>query len=79
MKIILRIYDFIKSWVYYPKMKCYLKERCGVDCVHTRLQYALWHCKAGLLSDMNLKNSKIRISDVKTAWENVYNIHPINK
>lgn len=79
MKMILRIYDFIKSWIYYPKMKHYLKEKCGVDCVHTRLQYALWHCKVGFLSDMNLKNSKIRISDIKNVWKNVYNILPINK
>lgn len=79
MKSVLRIYDFIKSWIYYPKMKRYLNEKCGVDCVHTRIQYALWHCKVGFLSDMNLKNSKIRISDIKNVWKNVYNIHPINK
>lgn len=79
MKMILRIYDFIKSWIYYPKMKHYLKEKCGVDCDHTRIQYALWHCKVGILSDMNLKNSKIRIFDIKNVWKNVYNILPINK
>ena len=77
MKIVLRIYDFIKSWIYYPKMKHYLKEKCGVDCVHTKFQYALWHCKQGILSDMNLKNSEVKISDVKTVWKNIYNIHPI--
>ena len=79
MRAVLRIYDFIKSWVYYPKMKRYLKEKCGVDCVHTRFQYALWHCKQGVLSDVNLRNSEVTIHDVKTAWKNVYNVHPINK
>ena len=79
MKLVLKVYDFIKSWIYYPKMKRYLKEKCGVDCAYTRIQYALWHCKVGFLSDMNLKNSKIRISDIKNVWKNVYNIHPINK
>ena len=77
MKSVLRIYDFIKSWIYYPKMKRYLKEKCGVGCVHTRIKYALWHCKQGILSDMNLKKSEVKISDVKTVWKNVYNVHPI--
>lgn len=79
MKTVLRMYDFIKSWMYYPKMKRYMKEKIEIDYVYTRLQYALWHCREGILSDINLKNSKVEILDVKTAWKNVYNIPPINK
>ena len=49
MKKIKRINDFIKSFFYYPKMKRWLKDRCGVDYPLSRLEYALWHCKAGEL------------------------------
>ena len=39
------IIDFIKSYFYYPKMKKYLKDRCGIYYSQSRLNYALWHCK----------------------------------
>lgn len=28
--IIARVVDFIKSWLYYPEMKRYLREKCNV-------------------------------------------------
>ena len=49
MKKIKRIDDFIKSIFYYPKMKRYLKERCGIVYTVSMLEYAKWHCKAGKL------------------------------
>ena len=39
------IIDFIKSYFYYPRMKKYLKDRCGIIFPYSRLKYALWHCK----------------------------------
>lgn len=26
-----KIIDFIKSWLYYPKMVKYLKDKCGIE------------------------------------------------
>lgn len=79
MKIILRIYDFIKSWKYYPTMKKYLKEKCKVKCRHFRLRYALWHCKEDIISDVNMKYSDAKIKDVSKVWGNVYKLRPIEK
>lgn len=75
MKVVLRIYDFIKSWVYYPKMKQYLKDKCGVDYPNTRLQYSFWHCRAGMLCDNHI--GKVRYTDVKNIWKDTYKHHPI--
>ena len=79
MKIILRTYDFIKSWRYYPTMKKYLEEKCHVKCPYSRLRYALWHCKQGILSDVNLKYRDVKIKDVSGVWGNVYKLRPIEK
>lgn len=40
MEHILRIYDFIKSWMYYPKMKFYLW-KLGIDYPESRFAYSL--------------------------------------
>ena len=79
MKIILRTYDFIKSWKYYPIMKKYLEEKCHVKCTYSRLRYALWHCKQGILSDVNLKYRDVKVKDVSEVWGNVYKLRPIEK
>ena len=79
MKIILRTYDFIKSWKYYPIMKKYLQEKCHVKCPYSRLRYALWHCKQGILSDVNLKYRDVKVKDVSEVWGNVYKLRPIEK
>lgn len=47
--IILRISDFIKSCIYYPKMKKYLKEKIGIDYKLSMFEYAWFHCHAGRL------------------------------
>lgn len=47
--IMRRMIDFIKSWVYYPKMMKYLKDKCGIDYPCSRLKYSWWHCYAGKL------------------------------
>ena len=39
--------DFIKSWIYYPNMFKYLKDRCNIEYPKSRLEYAWWHCHAG--------------------------------
>lgn len=50
------IKDFIKSWIYYPKMVKYLKEKGYIE-PYARLKYSLWHCtvvrkwQKGLLND----------------------------
>ena len=79
MKIVLRAYDFIKSWRYYPAMKKYLEEKCKVKCPHSRLKYALWHCKEDILSNVNLKYRDVKIKGVSEAWDNVYKLRPIEK
>lgn len=77
MKSILRIYDFIKAWIYYPKMKRYLKDRCGVDYQNTRLRYSLWHCRTGMLCDDHI--DKVSYSDIKNIWKLVYMRYPTKK
>lgn len=62
-KHILRMYDFIRSWIYYPKMKEHLKS-IGIKQVMSRLQYALRHSKAGKLSDIGYENLKPTIKDI---------------
>lgn len=81
MKTILRIYDFFKSWMYYRKMKKYLK-RIGVDeekCGMNRLQYSLWHSHSGMISDTGYENMKPEIKDIRDGWKSVYNREPIEK
>lgn len=79
MKIILQAYDFIKSWRYYPTMKKYLEEKCCVKCSHSRLGYALWHCKDGILSDVGIKNLHTDFRKVSDSWKSVYHRQPMEK
>ena len=44
-----RMIDFIKSWLYYPKMVKYLKDKCGIEYKNSRLGYSWWHCHTGKL------------------------------
>ena len=52
-----RIVDYIKSWIYYPKMKKYFDDRNMSN--HNpwrnqkfaRFKYASWHCKRGKLKN----------------------------
>ena len=60
-------------------MKKYLEEKCRVKCPYSRLRYALWHCKHGILSDVNLKYKDVKIKDVSEVWGNVYKLRPIEK
>lgn len=45
-KSFLRIIDFIKSWIYYPKMVKYIKKSYCIDLSDrwSRFEYAWWHC-----------------------------------
>lgn len=79
MKIVLRAYDFIKSWKYYPTMKKYLEEKCRVKFPHSRLRYALWHCKNGILSDAGIENLHTDFKTVSDSQETVYHREPITK
>lgn len=49
-----RILDFIKSWIYYPKLKEYATEQGGwmKESISKtgRLKYAWWHCRKGIYS-----------------------------
>ena len=53
MRIIERIADYIKSCLYYPKMKKYFDERDMAGCNHWKnerfamFKYAWWHCHVG--------------------------------
>ena len=44
-----KMIDFIKSWLYYPKMVKYLKDKCGIEYKNSRLGYSWWHCHTGKL------------------------------
>lgn len=79
MKIILQAYDFLKSWRYYPTMKKYLEEKCCAKCPRSRLGYALWHCKNGILLDVGIENLSTTLKDVSDGWERVYRKNPIKK
>ena len=79
MKVILQVYDFIKSWLYYPTMEKYVEEKCKVKCPFSRLKYALWHSKEGVSSDANLKHRDVKIRDTSEVWDNVYKFRPIEK
>lgn len=78
MKFVLRVYDFIKSWMYYPKMKSYLWG-LGVDYPESRFTYSLWHCQSGKLSDAGYENLKPRLKNMYDDWKRVYNMKPIEK
>lgn len=49
-------------------MKKYLEEKCGVNYPGSRLEYALGHCRVGILSDVNLKRRYVKIKDVSEVW-----------
>lgn len=57
MKIIERISDYIKSWLYYPTMKKYFDDRKMSECNtwrnkrFARFKYAWWHCHVGKLKE----------------------------
>ena len=71
------IIDFIKSWLYYPKLKKELK-RLGVrdeDMYGTRWGYAKFHCKCGKLKD----NQHEQEEDETDGWTTVYDREPITK
>ena len=79
MKIVLRAYDFIKSWRYYPTMKKYVEEKCRVKCPYSRLRYALCHYKDGFLLDAGIENNHTDFKRVQGSWESVYQREPIEK
>ena len=39
------IIDFIKSWLYYPKLEKWFSKHMKTKCPYTRLEYSLMHCK----------------------------------
>lgn len=57
MKLLERIVDYIKSWIYYPTMERYFNER-GMTQYNVwkhekfaRFKYAWWHCHVGKLKN----------------------------
>lgn len=53
MKITEKIYDFIKSWIYYPKMEKYFDDKGKSEYnpwknrKFARFKYAWFHCHVG--------------------------------
>lgn len=78
MKFVLRIYDFVKSWLYYPKMKIYLR-RLGIDYPEIRFTYSLWHCRGGQLSDVGYENVDPTLKNIRNDWIRAYGREPIEK
>lgn len=56
-KILQRIFDYIKSLMYYPTMKKYFDDRDMSECNtwnndrFARFKYAWWHCHVGMLKN----------------------------
>lgn len=85
-KQILRIYDFIRSWIYYPKLcKYFMKSMPDETFVwfmgeyNSRWKYALWHCKRGKLSDVGYEKLKPTIKDISDGWRCTYRNEQIGK
>lgn len=73
------IVDFIKSWLYYPKLKKYLKNNgLSVKVMFgDRLRYAKWHCQVAKLKD---NQQEIEAEEDKSdGWTSVYDREPIEK
>lgn len=57
MKLLERIADYIKSWLYYPTMKKYFDDRKMSECNtwrnenFARFKYAWRHCHVGKLKE----------------------------
>ena len=71
------IVDFIKSWLYYPKLKEYLKNNgLSVKVMFgDRLRYAKWYCQVVKLKDnqQDIETEK----DKSDGWTSVYDREPI--
>ena len=71
------IIDFIKSWLYYPKLKKYLKS-IGIreeDMYGTRWGYAKNQCRFR----KELKYNRYEPEKENHGWNSVYDREPIEK
>lgn len=66
------IIDFIKSWLYYPKMKRYLN-RLGIhNWDNQRLYYAWWHCHVGKLKENEEYGTIYEFAGRRLEWDSRY-------
>ncbi len=74
MEYLRRIIDFIGAWLYYPRLKEYMKRtKSGFDIWGSRWNYAKWHCRYGKLKECNSEPEV----DKFDWWKNAYNEEPI--
>ena len=72
------IIDFIKSWLYYPKLKKYFENKGMIDYVpETRFEYAKWHSRCGKLKDNQYEPETEQ--DNSDGWTSIYDREPIEK
>lgn len=67
------IIDFIKSWLYYTKMKKWYWEQMKIDFPYSRIQYAIKHCK--MKNEIEKNTEKSDFDD----WKCLYKQKPIEK
>ena len=70
------IIDFLKSWLYYPKLKEYLENKgMSVKVMFgNRFGYAKWHCRLA-----KLKDNQYEPEGESGGWTSVYDREPITK
>lgn len=67
------IKDFIKSWIYYPKLVKWCRKN-GARLQWTRLGYSLWHCRQSKTRYDDIKIPKKRL---ESEWISTYHTEPI--
>ena len=69
------IVDFIKSWLYYPKLKEYLESKgmSAMSMFGNRLGYAKWHSRCGKLKYNHYKPKE----DKPDGYTNIFDKEPI--
>lgn len=67
------IIDFIKLWIYYPKMKKRYWEQMEIDFPYSRIQYAVKLCK--MTNELRKTRKKSEFDD----WKCLYQQEPIEK
>lgn len=67
------IFDFIKSWIYYPTLKKWLSDRNYTGFKDGRFQYAIKHCM--MIRETKNENENNNLVD----WKCEYKQEPIEK
>lgn len=70
------IIDFIKSFIYYPKMPSIYRRAYEENYKFPRIHYARWHCCVG---ELKLSDECNETWERSTEWKPMYREKPIEK